>query len=458
MKWKNYFQKAFYYAQHIPITRNACVLMIALWICFRILHQERNLKDAPSAFEPFLVLMGKTALWFFLAIILFSLLSALFSWLYYLIIRKKKNIHIRFQFSTRRNISGIDVTAFLKYARRPMLGTIRIRLVYDGYRLTPLFPLSDNQRKSKQFWREGIAGSQTLQLPDIKEYNLKSSILFFEDMLHLFTFPAFQKQQGHFFQAPRKQPVAEKEALPRQTSNADIRINESRPIPGDFLNYKNFESGDDIRRIVWKVYAKNRELVVRIPEQRDNYASHIYFYASFHTHFSPLQRENIFAYELLNHFKNRVWSAFELLLRKGLPLKYVPDQMLQTNENLPIEGAVQRAISNSRWQSDRDIRDYFPLRYGAVICISSFNSPEEVADLLEACGKDTIVYYVRLSRAFHHLAALSWLQRIFLKEPADRLKRIRGRWLFSPLRLQLKKKEKEIIQIIAKSNVMVGEI
>ncbi|HTN37279.1 MAG TPA: DUF58 domain-containing protein, partial [Arachidicoccus sp.] len=365
MNWNKSFQKIRYYAQYLPFTRNASVLAIVLWIAFRILHKEGGPQDAPSAFEPFLLLMGKTALWFFLAIIALSLLSAFCCWLYYLMIRKNKDTAIHFQFNTGQHISGIGVTAFLKYARRPLLGTINTRLVYDDYRLTNKFTLTGNQRKSRQFWREGIAGAQALQLPDIKEYELKGSILFFEDMLQLFSFPLFQKQQGHFFQAPRKEEVMEKEALPRQTRNAEIRINESRPIPGDFLNYKNFESGDDIRRIVWKVYAKNRELVVRIPEQRDHYASHIYFYASFHTHFSTLQQENIFADELLNHFKNRVWSAFELLLHRELPLQYIPDQILQTNENLPQSEAVQRAISNSQWQSDRDIKDYFQSRYGA---------------------------------------------------------------------------------------------
>lgn len=458
MNWKNYFQKTRYYLQYLPFTRNAFVLAIALWICFRVLHKEGDSRDAPSAFEPFLLLMGTTALWFFLALIALAFCSALSCWLHYLLIRSKKDAALHFQFDTGQHISGIGTSAFLKYARRPLLGTIRTRLVYDGHRLTGKLTLAGNQRKPRQFWREGITGARTIQLPDIKEYSLHGSILFFEDMLQLFSFPLFQKQQGHFFQAPRKQQVMDKEALPRQTRNAEIRIRESRPIPGDFLNYKNFESGDDIRRIVWKVYAKNRELVVRTPEQRDHYASHIYFYASFHTYFSALQRENVFADELLNHFKNRIWSAFESLLQKGIPLKYIPDQILQTNENLPQDAAVQRAISNAQWQSNRDIKDYFQSRYGAVVCVSSFNSPQDISDLLEACGKDTVVYYVRLSQAFHHFAALSWLQRIFLKAPGDRLKRIRGSWPFSPLRFQLIKKEKEIAGIIARSDVIVGEL
>jgi hypothetical protein len=455
MNWKKYFQKMRYYAQYLPFTSNACVLAIALVLCFRLLGKEEAPQDAPSAFEPFLLLMGATALWFFLALIALSFLSTLACWLFYLLIRKKQDAALRFQFNTNQHISGIETTAFLNYARRPLLGTINARLVYDGFRLTGKLTLAGNQRKSRQFWREGITGAQAIRLPDIKEYSLKGSILYFEDMLQLFSFPVFQQQQGHFFQAPRKQQVIEKEVLPRQTRNAEIQIRESRPIPGDLLNYKNFESGDDVRRIVWKVYAKNRELVVRIPEQRDRLASHIYFYASFHTHFSPLLRENVFADELLNYFKNRVWSAFELLLRPDIPLKYIPDQILQTNENLPQAEAVQRTISNARWQSDRDIKDYFQSRYGAVICISSFNSPQDISDLLETCGQDTVVYYVRLSRAFHRFAALSWLQRIFLKAPGDRLKRVRGRWPFSPLRFQLMKKEKEIARIITKSNLAV---
>jgi len=456
MNRKKTMRRIRYALQYSPFTFNAFLAGIVIWWCFHMLEKKGADADAPSSFEPFLLLMGKTALWFFTAVVLFSFLSTLCCYLYFLVIRKRRKTDIRFRFATSKQLSGIDLEAFLASARRPPLGLIKSRLVYDDFRLTDSFVLAGNRKQTRQFWREGIAGRQHLQLPDIKEYELKGSFLFFEDMLQLFSFPVYRQQQAHFFQAPEKQEMNAGEVLPRQTQNADIRIHESRPVPGDYLNYKHFESGDDIRRIVWKVYARNRELVVRIPEQRDVYASHIYFYASFHTDLPGLQKDSVFADELLNYFKNRVWTAFEALLRRNVPVRFIPDQLLHIPENMDQEASVQRIISNAQWQGDLELNDYFKSRYGAVICISSFNNPEEVARLLEECGKDTVIYYVPLSRAFRHFMMASWLERLFLKPPDDRLKRIRSRWIFTSLRIQLLKREKEIARLLDNSGAAAG--
>jgi hypothetical protein len=403
--------------------------------------------------------MGKTALWFFIVFIAFSFFSALFCWLYYLWLRKKKGHLIRFQFRpVVKDGGGISLSAGIQQARRPFLGAIKSRLVYDNFRLTEKFLLAGNQRKKNSFLRKGVKAQSRLDLPDIKEYTLQGSMIFFEDMLQLFSFPVYQKQQGHFYQSPYKVNFEEQPARPRQTEDADIRIEELRRVQGDYLNYKNFESGDDIRRIVWKVYARNRELVVRVPEQRDLYASHLYFFASFHTNIPALQRNNVFADEMLNFYKNRVWSVYETLSRKDIRVKYLPDQPLHQNEADTATAAAERMVSNSKWQTNQDLLDYFKTNSGSVLCLSSFNVPEEIAETLARCSKETVIYYVKLSAAFRHNAPLSWLGRIFLRPPGDRLKRVRDRWLFMPLRLHLLKREKEIEQILKESNVVTGRL
>ena len=53
---------------------------------------------------------------------------------------------------------------------------------------------------------------------------------------------------------------------PKSTKNDDVRTNQLRKISGEWLEYKKYEATDDIRRIVWKVFAKNKELIVRKQE------------------------------------------------------------------------------------------------------------------------------------------------------------------------------------------------
>ncbi|WP_118950877.1 DUF58 domain-containing protein [Taibaiella helva] len=459
IQWKNLRTRLRYYGQYFPLTLNAFVVAIALWLCFKIVKPAEPVKGEDiSSFKPLILLMGKTALWFVVALIGFSVLTTFLCWLHYLWLRRRHRYQLEFEFRPAEKNKGLWIETLLRKARRPFLGFIKGRLFYDDRHMTDKFPLASNKRKAQQFWREGVAGKSRILLPDIKEYAINGGAVYFEDMLQLFSLPVIQKVKGHFYQAPDQVQLHEKEALPRKTEQTDTRIDQLRKVEGEYLNYKGFEGGDDVRRIVWKVYAKSRELVVRVPEIFDPYASHVYFYASFHTSIRSGQRHNDFAAEMLNYYKERVWTAYETLTGREWEVRFIPDQQLQVPEQLNGAAFVQRVISNSAWHRDRELTGYFEPRYGSVLCISSFNDPAEVAQLLDQCSAETVVYYVKLSDTFRTFLPWTWLKRLFLLTPEDRLKRIRGRWLLSPLRVQLIRREKEIERALQNSNVTVGNI
>src|SRR5690606_24799750 len=141
-------------------------------------------------------------------------------------------------------------------------------------------------------------------------------------------------------------------------------------IPGDFLNYKNFESGDDIRRIVWKLYAKNRELIVRTAEEKDRYASRVYLYASFHVSLSGMQ--NVFAREMLNFYKNTIWTVYDSLVKQKMPVTFEADQPFVSGKSGADE-SVSMIISNCTWQQNYLLADYFNKRKGSILLVTSFN-------------------------------------------------------------------------------------
>ena len=101
--------------------------------------------------------------------------------------------------------------------------------------------------------------------------------------------------------------IAPQEINPSKTKEEIQKIKTSRKIEGDFLNYKDFESGDDVRRIVWKIFAKNRELVIRTPEVINPYASHIKFHTSFYNVISK-DLTAAYATSMLNYFKDVVYN------------------------------------------------------------------------------------------------------------------------------------------------------
>lgn len=461
MKWNHLIKRFRFYLQYFPLTLNFFIVGAALWVCWHFLKRadpDKKKNDTLDSFEPLIVMMGKIALYFVAGLILLSILTAIACWVYYLWIRKKKKYLLELSFENTKSVGGMWFEAILKTVRRPLLGFIKGRLFFDNYDMTDKFILASNKRKAGSFWREGVAGKSLLQFPDIKEFDVGGGFVYFQDMLQLISLPVRQKITNHFYQPPVNLETEEQDVSPLKTEDTDVRIEQLRRVDGDYINYKDFESGDDVRRIVWKVYAKNRDLVVRIPEIFNPYASQVYFFASFHSTINSLLRENVFAQSMLNYYKNFVWTVYEGLSKKDFEVKFIPDEELHIPDQESMDAYVQRVISNSNWQNDHSLSEYFKPKYGSVLIVSSMNNPKEIAEALEQCNKDTLVYFVKLSDCFKNANPLSLLWRVLIKPPDDRYKRVRSRWFFSPFRLQLQKREIEIEKALQQSDASVGAL
>lgn len=455
MSWKRFKWLVRYYSQYFPFTLNTLLCIVAAYLGYKLLYAPASETD-PESFRPFIMLMGKMVYWFIIVLILTSVISTLISWLYYIWLSKqnKSELELNFVVKTKdgkKNKLYMDAT--LHGAKRPLLGFVKGRLFYNDDEMTDKFSLLSNKRKENSIWPVAISGRNRLELPDIKEYELKGSFLFFHDMLHLFSLAVHQPVKGQFHQPPVLHKGADNDVSPKKTENTDIRIDQLRRVEGEYLNYKDFESGDDVRRIVWKLYARNRELVVRVPERFEPFASHLYFYASFYT---PLKNQLIgegYLKEMLNYYKNNVWTVYDTLAEKEWAMRYIPDQSFNIPEHLEGSERAARIISNSNWHKDKNLQAYFDTKQGTVLCISSLTDPDELKDILDECNESTVVYYVKLSRTFRHFVAWNWLKRLIFLPPEDRLNKLRTRWTFSPSRLRVQKREKSIEDILSKSHV-----
>jgi len=461
MNWKLIKWRIRYGWQYFPFTLNTLLCVLAGWGAYYLLYKPTPKGEEPSPFLPLIILMGKMVLWFVVLLLSLSVLSTFFSYFYYLWLRSKKGYRLQVEFTTetkKGKKNKLYLNARLEGVIRPILGFIKGRLCYDDNLMTDRFPLLSNKRKEQSLWRVAITGKSSMSLPDIKEYDLKGGFVYFQDMLHLFSLAVAQPVNGHFYQPPVLAEGDDVEVFPKKTESMDVRIEQLRRVQGEHLNYKDFESGDDVRRIVWKVYAKNRELVVRVPELYEPYASHLYFYASF---YAPVKHQWMgegYLKEMLNYYKNNVWTVYDTLSHKEWNMRFMPDQSFNIPEQLPDHEKTARIISNSNWHKDASLLQYFNPKSGAVLCVSSFTDPKELTDILDRCGASTVVYFVKLSNVFRHFAALSLLSRLILQPPQDRLSGLRTRWLFSPIRFQVQKQEKVIEEILNRSHVVSGTL
>jgi len=462
--WKLLRQKLRYYLQYLPFTLNTFLIGAAIWLAYYFLFRHTpqpgkiDEEDQLNSFQPFILLMAKCALILVVLFIALSVMSTVSAWIYYLWLKRYRGANLQLQFSTetqKGKTNKVFMNALLEGPFRPLLGFVKGRLFYDDYKVTDKFSLLSDKRKSGNLLRYAIGGKSRLNLPDIKEYQIKGGLVFFEDMLHLFSLAVPENAVGNFYQPPILGALEEQQVSPKKTETTDIRIEQMRKVEGEHLSYKDFESGDDVRRIVWKVYAKNRELVVRIPERFEPYASHLYFYASFHTLAAATWTRSNYGKEMLNYYKNNIWTVYDTLAEKDFEMRFIPDQSVIVPEDISEKDRVGRIISSSDWQRDKSLDAYFDARQGTVLCISSFTDVRELSQILEICDESSLIYFVQLSKTFRQYIALGWLKQLIFLPSKDRLSQLRDRWTFQPMRLQIHRKEKEILAILNKSRASV---
>jgi len=386
MKWKKIKWNIRYAWQFFPFTLNTLLCLTAGWAAFKLLYKATPKGEEPSPFLPFIILMGKLVLWFSVTLVGLSVLSTFFSYFYYLWLRSAKGykLQVEFEPQTQPGKKGrLLLNARMDGVIRPLLGFVKGRLYYDDNVMTDRFSMLSNKRKEQSLMRTAIMGRSVLNLPDIKEYELKGGLVYFQDMLHIFSLAVAQPVSGHFYQPPVLLQQTEADVFPKKTETLDVRIEQLRRVEGEYLNYKDFEAGDDVRRIVWKVYAKNRELVVRTPEQFEPYASHLYFYVSFYAAVKAQWVDDAYLKEMLNYYKNNVWTIYDALSQKEWDMRYIPDQQFNIPEQLSEAALAARVISNSDWHRDAPLQQYFNPKSGKVLCISSFTDTQELTNLLD---------------------------------------------------------------------------
>jgi Protein of unknown function DUF58 len=461
MKWKQIKWKIKYAMQYFPFTLNTVLCLLAGWGAFYLLDKKTPKGEEISPLLPFILIMGKVSLWFLAALAGVSILSTFATFFYYLYLKNSKGYKLEVSFTTeakKGKKSRLYLNARLEGVIRPLLGFIKGRLYYDDNVMTERFGLLSNKRKEQSLWHTAITGRSRMALPDIKEYDLKGGFIYFQDMLQIFSLALAQPIGGHFYQPPVLLKEDDEAVFPKKTETMDVRIEQLRRVEGDPLNYKDFEAGDDVRRIVWKVYAKNRELVVRVPEMYEPYASHLYFYASFYADVKAQWLGEGYLKEMLNYYKNCVWTIYDTLSKKEWEMRLIPDQTFHIPEQLTDDEKSMRIISNSSWHKDTALQQYFNPKSGTVLCVSSLTDTHELRNVLDRCDASTVVYFVKVSKVFKHFAPLSLLSRVIIQPPEDRLSKLRTRWTFSPMRIQVHKREKEIEDILKSSSVTVGVI
>ncbi|MBK7763708.1 MAG: hypothetical protein IPI46_10105 [Bacteroidetes bacterium] len=396
--------------------------------------------------------MTQIALLFSFIVVAISFCSACFCFLHFLYQKGKGNQAIlSLQMHTASKDAHImQLESKLPSAIKPILGFIKMQLVYDKHLLTEKMILTERIKRNFFSFNNGVRGLNTLSLPDIKEYHFSDALISFEDMLQFFSFTINIPQSKSLLNLPQSSDPVIEEMNPRKTEEEKIRITTLRKVQGEYLNYKKFEDADDVRRIVWKIFAKHKELVVRVPEIMDPFASHIYMYASFYVDKS-FSTQGEFQQEMSNYFKNAVWSVFDVLHEKEFEVKYISDQHSNSQSTTPDETGL--ILTRANWHHHVELSDYFKAQHASVLCLHSLSSVVDIERTFNDSANHVRVFFIPLSKVFHSQVILNWLMKIIFKPKPDRLNALRSKWVFHPLKFKLQKNEQAILKILKQQNI-----
>jgi hypothetical protein len=389
-----------------------CVRMtFFIIILFVALVREYIAHNASEKVIDIAFLLLESSMFVFGLIILFSAITVLTSYFTYR--RANATPEISFVYT---DVNRVICTVVCNKLLFPFTGTVKAGLTFDRqYEASIILKKLKNRKAS---------GKKELLLPDIKSYDLDKVTLFFQDIFRMFSFKIEFRHKVSVVVLPVSEDNVELSNVIYATDNRDeIRTDTVHRKEGELLHFKHFESSDDIRRIVWPVYAKTKELIIRTIEMHSMYASRIDMYASFCNNYQNVMKKTM-SDAFLNNYKANVWEVYKSL-KKDNEVRFIPDQKSKIEVDYQHEISAQ--ISGMDWHSTK-IEEYFGDEKISVVCISSLLPLQDAEKFLDKLGSDTIVVFTSVRSSIEKIEIKDVLTEIFII-PVK--KKINWKWLCS---------------------------
>ncbi len=441
-----FLRKTSFWTQQAGVRWTLLLSLASFWFLMSWLRNEYGQED--TSLWLVIRLFALLIQWTLIALVVFSTGAALVTWLYFRnqLKRKAVALEVRFGDGQKAEAGWVAIgVSFHGQLWRPLFGSVQAQLVFADKQLSLPVLLDQNIRKGRQLWRSGIRGEGRTWLHDRGIHDVEHVLVTFVDMLSLVSLPTTIDAVKQVYTLPKPQPPKTVAAQPHSTEEQKHRIDVSKRVEGEYVNYKEFETGDNIRRIVWKIYAKSGQLVVRIPEIKDPYASHLYFYVSYYN--GLRQEPGAFEQEMLNVYKDYVRNLFEALAKNGYDVRIPPDQEVPHLAGVGEKKRELFQIAAAAWQGNNAPTAFVHPGKAAFVCLPSLVPSSEIATLIKRLPDAVPVVVVKLSEAIPSPFRFQVKDIFFAPEPqpADALSKP---WMISGLRKDLLRNEKEIESLL----------
>ena len=429
-----------FYSRFIPLKRNGILFLLTAFLLILFLQQEYY--GESSRLTPFLNVFIWLIGIFTAAIIGLGFLYTLFCWLY-LVINAKKigvNMSVGLEDGQKGMAGKVPVKLSLSRMVMPLAGYLKIWLIFEDGDL--IGPVVINRFSGG--WKDLLSkeGNADLLLERRARYQVKGYIFSFEDYLQFFRFSYQKSEKKTFYLYSQQRDVPSVDIPPSKAREELEKVKTSKRVEGDFLNYKDFESGDDVRRIVWKIFAKSKELVVRVPEVINPYASHLHLFASFQN--SLIDPDSNYAEGMLDYYKDIIFNTCLQIEKSGRKVEFSMDQVVGDSLIVDKKDQLGYYLSCARWQSDSLTEQFPTISASSVVCVSSMIPSDQLEELINK--RSANLFIVQVSKYLDEKNLFSLSNLILQKEEQSEVEKLR--WVFSSKRRKLKKNERRIKQLV----------
>lgn len=338
------------------------------------------------------------------------------------------------------------ITIIIQRAFAPLIGILHAFITTRNQEY--IYPVLFLKNKFRHFRFVGTQSTQPVILPHYLPYYFSKMTVRYVDILRMTALPISIPADYQFNNQPPTTNLKSLvlQPLVHQKEETDTIV--PRKKDGDYLHYKPFETGDDIRRIVWKIYAKNSELIVRMPEKEFEFANTCYM------SYSLMLEEGFkdtFSNIALDYVKWHIWNVYQSLRKQNnIFLKNLSGTAPLTAE----DELIKNYIIALQWQDPGVAKSGIDTRNDNVICLHSGMSLDQINNIIARLRQEQVVYFMPLSNAFDISVILRGLKKIFfVSAHTNPLLEAKTRFQFAAARKRLKKTEKTVLQKLEERGV-----
>ncbi|MEM9895641.1 MAG: DUF58 domain-containing protein [Bacteroidota bacterium] len=428
----------------LPLKRNG-ILFLLLCLLVGVFISKQYYSE-PNQLVAFLDVFAWVIGLFAVFIIGFGLLYLLVCWIYLIATRNTLTIDFSIGLEDgKKGIAGIvPMKLTVSKLLMPFLGFLKARLVLEDGSVIGPFMIN----RFSGGWKDlkVKAGMASLRLERRKQYHIRGFLFSFEDYLQFFRLSYFYKNNKSFYLRAKEKEVQDV-TIPLSKAREELeKVRTSKRVEGDFLNYKDFESGDDVRRIVWKIFAKSKELVVRIPEVINPYASHLSILASFQNTLAT--KQSSFIDGMLDYYKDMLFNTYREIEKSGRKIDFQLDQKIDERLIVEKKDKMGYALSCAQW-TDIAVQDSLPTsQESTILCVSSLVPAAQIEALLNKRG--IVFLIVNVSRYLDEQNLFNPMNLIMRSDNKSEVSKLK--WQLSGLRKKLKRNEKRIEELMQQEN------